>query len=126
MEKRSPEISILQQETEEWKTDIVFCRDEIKILNRYLQQIRDKNTVGDMSHDLADFQLKLSEKIVFAHEMMNAVVLHNEQLIHSSLNLESLLDNHSRLQEKVKDFYKDYTTLKSVFVRFLAKADIII
>lgn len=126
MEKDLPQMSVFRQESEQWKTDIGFCRDEINVLNRYLQEIRNKNADDTSNQELTDFGIKLSEKIAAVNDLMNEIGRHEEHLAGHFGNESTLGDEHIQLAVKIKMFSKQYAALKSVFVRFLAKADIII
>jgi hypothetical protein len=128
MESKAFNTILFQQESEQWKADVVFCRDEIKVLNRYLQEVIEKNTASARKNEIAQFQHKLSEKIEMSYELMGAIRVHDEILRMATPDNEyiEIEDAQAMLKEKVTEFRKAYSALKSLFVRFLAKADFIV
>lgn len=126
MEPKAFNIVLFQQETEQWKADVIFCRDEIKVLNRYLQEIIEKNATSGMKDEIAQFQRKLSEKIEISYELIDAIRVHEEMLQATNPDNEFTTAAHALLKETVTEFCKSYSSVKSLFVRFLAKADLIV
>ena len=117
---------LFQKECEQWKADVEFCRDEIKVLNRYLREVMEKNSASGLKNEITQFQQKLSEKIEISYELMDAVKTHDEMLQASGAEDEFTEAAHALLRETITQFCKSYNTLKSQFVRFLAKADLIV
>ena len=126
MEPKAFNTILFQQESDQWKVDVVFCRDEIKVLNRYLQEIIEKNIASGMKDEIAQFQRKLSEKIEISYELMDAIRAHDEMLHATMPEAEDIEEARALLKERAAGFCKSYSAFKSLFVRFLAKADLIV
>ena len=126
MEPKAFNNVFFQQEIGQWKADVIFCRDEIKVLNRYLQEIIEKNAASDMKDEIAQFQHKLSEKIEISYELIDAIRVHEEMLQAAIPDNEFTDAAQALLKEMVTEFCNSYSTLKSLFVRFLAKTDLIV
>lgn len=126
MEPKAFNTILFQQENEQWKTDVVFCRAEIKVLNRYLSEIIDKNPASKRKEEIRQFQHDLTEKIKQSAELMAAITGQDALLNVAQTDDEYVEGMHALLKRKVSEFCSSYNVLKSLFVRFLAKADFIV
>lgn len=126
MKSKAFNITAFQQESEQWKVDVIFCRDEIKVLNRYLQEVMEKNVDSDMKDEITQFQRKLSEKIDKSLGLMSAIEIYDEMLSSANPEDQQVESTHAELKGKVAEFCETYSALKSSFVRFLARADFIV
>jgi translation initiation factor 2B subunit (eIF-2B alpha/beta/delta family) len=126
MDSKAFNTILFQQESGQWEADVAFRRDELKVLSRYLQEVIDKNTTSDMKDEITQFQRKLAEKIEISYELLAAIKIHEEMLCAAMPDSEDVEEARVVLKEKITQFCKSYSAFKSLFIRFLARADFIV
>ncbi len=114
-----------QRDVEKWKTDLAFCREEIKILKRYLEDVSERPLSGEMKDDIAHFHGRLTDTSEKALLLIQEVAEYGKQLVALPFT-EAVTASHSSTREKTLSFCKSYAGLKSSFVKFLAKSDIML
>ncbi|HJU45351.1 MAG TPA: hypothetical protein VJ647_01145, partial [Chitinophagaceae bacterium] len=82
--------------------------------------------ISGMKNEITQFQHELSEKIEISYELIDAIVIHDESLRPGIPDEEEGEAAHALLKDRVAGFCNSYSSFKSLFVRFLARADIIV
>lgn len=116
----------IYQDLEKWKADLTFYRDEITILNRYLDNVSEKPSPSEMKGEIASFQLQLSEKMETSIELIEGIRIYEASITSGTDDNNNNAQPSFALDEKIADFSRDYASLKSSFVRFLARTEMII
>jgi hypothetical protein len=123
-----PTISIrsLHLEYRLWINELNFYKEEIKIFERQLEQLLNKNPVDEVCPRVEQFQNKfiLQKEIIdhLKHDLNGS----EKQLASfaselSGMGLESIrMDNHTKLRERMATFRKLYTEMKNEFRWFEA------
>lgn len=125
MDPKTFNVLLFIEESAQWRTDVEFCRDEIKILNRYLQEIVDKNINPDRRVEVVHYQQLLSHQMEEFYDLLGLISVHEEMFRLSCSDVLDMDNAHASLRIKVKEQDRSYSDLKSSFVRFLAKSDFI-
>lgn len=119
-------IILFQQECEQWKAKVEFYQNETKVLNRYLQEIIEKNADSNTKKEIKQFQQTLSEKMEISYELMDAINVHEEMLRETTSPGDFAGAAHALVKQTVTDFFNSYESFKGLFVRFLATAGLIV
>ena len=123
-----PTISIrsLHLEYRLWINELNFYKEEIKIFERQLESLLNKNPLDEITPRVEQFQNKfILQKEIIDH-LKHDLNVSEKQLAAfaqelSGMGLESIkMDNHSRLRERMATFRKLYTELKNEFRWFEA------
>ena len=123
-----PTISIrsLHLEYRLWINELNFYKEEIKIFERQLEQLLNKNPVDEVCPRVEQFQNKfILQKEIIDH-LKHDLNVSEKQLASfaselSGMGLESIkMDNHTKLRERMATFRKLYTEMKNEFRWFEA------
>jgi hypothetical protein len=123
-----PTISIrsLHLEYHLWINELNFYKEEIRIFERQLEGLLNKNPVVEITPRIEQFQNKfILQKEIIDH-LKHDLNVSEKQLASfahelSGTGLESIkMDNHTRLRERMATFRKLYTELKTEFRWFEA------
>lgn len=110
-----------------WKNEFSFYADELKVLNRFLEQVAEKNTGLEPTRGIEHFQNQFIRQKEVLDEIVHEIgVKENELLIEiSQMNRiqvdKSKVTDHVNMREKVETYRKIYAELKEEFMRFVAK-----
>jgi ASC-1-like (ASCH) protein len=103
-----------------------FYKEEIKIFERQLEQLLNKNPVDEVCPRVEQFQNKfILQKEIIDH-LKHDLNVSEKQLASfaselSGMGLESIkMDNHTKLRERMATFRKLYTEMKTEFRWFEA------
>lgn len=123
-----PTISIrsLHLEYRLWINELNFYKEEIKIFERQLEQLLNKNPIDEVCPRVEQFQNKfILQKEIIDH-LKHDLNVSEKQLASfaselSGMGLESIkMDNHTKLRERMATFRKLYTEMKNEFRWFEA------
>lgn len=121
-----PTITIpkLHVEYQTWMNELNFYKEEIRIFERHLEGVINKNSDITVTSQVEQFQNQFIREKEVIDELKHQLNISERQLAAfvkelSGLGLESIkMDNHPKLREEMKTFKKIYTELKNNFKRF--------
>jgi hypothetical protein len=107
-----------------WMNELNFCKEEIRIFERHLENVINNNTDPATTAQVEHFQNQFIREREVIDELKHKLNISERQLAGfvrelSGLGLESIkMDNHPNLREEIKMFRKIYTELKNEFRKF--------
>ena len=119
-------IPKLHTEYNIWMNELNFCKDEIKIFERHLENVITRNKAIAITAQVEQFQNQFIREKEVIDELKHKLNISEKQLAGlvkelSGLGLESIkLDNHPKLRDDMHTFRKIFTELKQDFRRFEA------
>ena len=120
-------IPKLHTEYRAWMAELNFCKDEIRIFERHLEAVVNNTEDVVVRAEVEHFQNQFIREKEVIDELKHKLHISERQLAGfvkqlSGLGLESIkMDNHTKLRDDVKIFWKIYTELKEDFRRFEAE-----
>lgn len=110
----------------EWKSNLGFCKDELKIFKERLDEVAGKNTGKEIMQMVEHFQNQF-----LVHSEVIDILLHdiNENLALAASEAEQRaghigkdkISMHDSLRERVKNEMQIFKDLKGTFTAFLSK-----
>lgn len=108
----------------DWLNELNFYQDQIKILQNDLLAVLHKkaDSLSIIEH-LEEYRMILLKKLEIIDILRHQIIL-QEKILSTDLKLSSdLLWDHRELRMKVKEFEKDFDTMKQNLRRFAAYND---
>jgi len=118
-------IADLHNDHKLWLNTLDFCKDEIAILERRMEEIATRNTVGDVLAELEHFQNQYIRQREVIDEMRHELKQHENALEkevrdHPIAVEHRLFNDHGAHRDAMATFEKIYRELKDEFMRWLA------
>ena len=121
---KTEKIYTQHEENKEWTNSLAFYKDEIKIMEKRLEEIKSKNTSQDVlvEHFQNQFIIQKDQIARINHEinLSNDAIEKNISKNETAVDHRSMED-HTALREQVKKFEQLFSSLKSDFNTFLSK-----
>lgn len=119
-------ITSLHEENKQWQNDLLFYKDEVKIMKNRLEEIVTKNTSKDILAQVEHFQNQFIIQADTIDGIAHEVNIDNDAIKREILKNEVAVDHrsmpdHTILRENINYFAKNMATLKSEFNTFLSK-----
>ena len=120
-------ISDLHADHRQWLSDASFYADELKVFQKRLNEVAQKNTGAAVAGQVGHFQNQLiiqKEQL----DILNHQVREHEQFLagfaeaHPVAIDHQLFANHNSMLDKMHMYKKLYTQLKDEFNHFLSRA----
>jgi hypothetical protein len=117
----------LSLEQELWTKELTYWRDELKVLEKYLSEINDKNTPHVLWVEVEHFQNQFIRHREVVHELRHELTKHENIVKDLVSGLEDReiqdkkLELHEVIREEVNTGRKIYCELKDEFRNWLAK-----
>lgn len=107
-----------------WLNTLRFCKDEITIFERRLEDIAKRNTVSEVMAELEHFQNQYIREREVIDELRHDIKQHENHLEKFAIEHPVAVDkvlfaDHSALRERMRTFEKLYHELKGEFMRWL-------
>ena len=108
-----------------WLNTLRFCKDEITIFEKRMEDIAKRNTVSDVMAELEQFQNQYIRQREVIDELRHDIKQHENHLEkfvkdHPVASDHVLFTDHSGFRDRVHTFEKLYHELKAEFMRWLA------
>jgi len=121
-----PTITIpkLHLEYRLWMNELNFCKEEIKLFEKHLEELVSKNTDLVSRTQVEHFQNQFIRQKEVIDELKHKLNISERQLAGfvrelSGMGLESIkMDNHGKLRDEIKTFRAIYQELTEEFRRF--------
>lgn len=121
-----PTITIpkLHLEYRLWMNELNFCKEEIKIFEKHLEELVARNTDLVSRTQVEHFQNQFIRQKEVIDELKHKLQISERQLAGfvrelSGMGLESIkMDNHGKLRDEMKTFRAIYQDLTEEFRRF--------
>ena len=121
-----PTITIpkLHFEYQLWMNELSFFKEEIKIFEKHLEEVANKNTKVEVRAKVEHFQNQFIRQKEVIDELKHKLNISERQLADyikdvSGMGLENIrMDNHPWLRGDMQTFRDIYTGLKNSFRRF--------
>ena len=123
---KTEKIYTQHEENKEWSNKLAFYKDEVKIMERRIEEIASKNTSKDVLGKVEQFQNRLIINKNTMDILKHKINLSNDA-IHSNVNKNETatdhrsIKDHSELRDEMKLFELNFTSLKSELNLFLVK-----
>lgn len=122
-------IPKLHSEYSIWMNELNFCKEEIRIFERHLENVINRNKAVEITAQVEHFQNQFIREKEVIDELKHKLNISEKQLVGlvkelSGLGLESIkLDNHPKLRDDMRVFRKIFTELKQDFRQFEASCN---
>lgn len=121
---KTEKIYTQHEENKEWTNSLAFYKDEIKIMEKRLEEIKSKNTSQDVLVEHFQNQFIIQKDQI--DRINNEINLSNDAIEKNISKNETAVDHrsmedHTALREQVKKFEQLFSSLKSDFNTFLSK-----
>lgn len=103
-----------------WRNELIFFKDEIKVLRQHLLEVAGKTHHPDAAVGTEHFQNQFVRQEEVLHELKNDVKMHERRLSEASL-ADGEMEGHDSLRDRIETFRKIYGDLKNEFMEFLGK-----
>ncbi len=118
-------IADLHNDHKLWLNTLDFCKDEIVILERRMEEIAARNTVSEVLAELEHFQNQYIRQREVIDEMRHELKQHENALEkevrdHPIAVEHRLFNDHGAHRDAMATFEKIYRELKDEFMRWLA------
>ncbi|MFN8351483.1 MAG: hypothetical protein U0U25_08485 [Flavobacteriales bacterium] len=115
----------LHSDHELWLNTLRFCKDEIGIFEKRLEDIAKRNTGRDVMAELEHFQNQYIREREVIDELRHDIKQHENYLQQYASEHPVAIDHvlfkdHAGLRDRVNTFEKLYHELKAEFMRWLA------
>ena len=123
---KTEKIYIQHDENKEWTSNLLFYKDEMKVMENRLAEIASKNTSKEILAQVEHFQNQLiiqKENIeILTHEINinNHIINYEIEKNIIAIDHRSIKD-HCALRDNVKSFESNFITFKVEFNAFLSK-----
>jgi predicted RNA-binding protein len=123
---KTEKIYTQHEENKEWSSSLAFYKDEVKIMEKRLEEIVSKNTSKEVLAQVEHFQNQLiiqKDQI----DQINHVINIDNDTITKEINKNNVatdrrsIEDHSAIREQVKAFEQIFNSLKYDFNTFLSK-----
>ena len=123
---KTQKIYTQHEENKEWASGLAFYKDEIKIMEKRLDEIVSKNTAKDILILVEHFQNQLiiqKDQIAQINHTLNL----NNDAINCNINKNCVAvdhrskEDHALIKEQVKSFVRIFHSLKFDYNTFLKK-----
>lgn len=119
-------MSDLHLDHQLWKNEIQFYREEIKIFNKRLEEIAERNTKQEVMGRLEQFQNHFIRQNEVIDEFLHKVNEHEHHLADYAEKHPVAVDHvhfkdHKGMRDEFDRFVEIYQELKRDFMRFLSK-----
>ena len=110
-----------------WVNELQFYKDEVKLFEKRLTELVNKNTGQEMLIQLERFQNKFIREKEVIDTLRHDIKAHENELedfarTHDEIAIEhTRFTDHSDLREEFTTFKKLYAELKEEFMRFLVR-----
>lgn len=124
MEKKL--IYDLHSEHREWANKMIFYKDELKIMQKRIEEIASKNSAKDILALVEHFQNQIIIQSNNIDELKHRINEH-EQFIQAEINKNEVAadkqksSDHPKMREDVSVFEKTFNDLRKELVNFLAR-----
>jgi predicted RNA-binding protein len=114
------------EENQKWASNLAFYKDEIKIMEKRLEEIVSKNTSKEILAQSEHFQNQLIIQKNQIDQINHIINIDNDN-IHDEINKNIVavdrrsIEDHTELREQVSTFESLFTDLKQNFNTFLSK-----
>jgi len=118
-------VAALHLENELWKKELVFYKDELQILEKYLFEVNNKNVSKDARAEVEHYQNQLILHKEVMDELVKEVKDHEKSITYVSdqwhnVEIQKLkLDEHADVKDRVKTQREIYSELKHNFRSWL-------
>ena len=119
-------LSDLHFEHQVWINTLQFCKDEITIFERRMEEIVKRNTDKALLAELEHFQNQYIREREVIDELRHDIKQHENFLEKESMDHPVAIDHrafgdHSNLRDRMTTFERLYKELKDEFFRWMAK-----
>jgi hypothetical protein len=119
-------INILHEENKQWQNDLLFYKDELKIMKNRLAEIAAKNTSKDLLARVEHFQNQFIIQTSAIDNLAHEINLNNDAINREILKNEVAVDHrsmpdHVTIRENIAYFTHNMSALKMEFNTFLSK-----
>lgn len=119
-------LNYLHEDHKKWLEEVLFYKDELKILVKRLEEIATRNSKEDIRKQIEHFQNQFiiqKEKLDILQHDLN---IHEQWLAiyakeHPSNIEDELFADHAVMRRQVNIFEKVYSELKTEYLNFLEK-----
>lgn len=117
----------LHLEHEIWLNELSFYRDELKVLDKYLLEVVNKNSGVDALKGVEHFQNQFIRQKEVLDELGHDIRQHEQLIINAIKNLNPIqaekgkFEDHGKIRENMDTFKKIYADLKEEFLNFISK-----
>lgn len=114
------------EENTEWSSKLDFYKDEITILTGRLEEIAGKNSTSEVLAEVEKYQNQLLLQRNTVDEISHLINV-NEDELREEVNSNPVavdhrsVEYHSKEQEMIITFEKNFANLRADFIRFSAK-----
>jgi hypothetical protein len=120
-------IAELHEENKTWVSDLTFYRDELKLLQRRLDEVARANTGKDVMVQVEQYQNKIIRQNEVVDTLMHNVKEHESYIQKTIMDNPTasdhkLMNDHPSLRDQMKQFVKLYDEMKHDLYRFLSTA----
>ncbi|MBA2614107.1 MAG: hypothetical protein H0U95_19245 [Bacteroidetes bacterium] len=123
---KTEKIYTQHDENKEWSSNLLFYKDEIKIMENRLAEISSKNTSKEILAQVEHFQNQLIIQRENIGKISHEININNHAITHeiekniTAIDHRSMKD-HSVIRDNVKSFESIFITLKIELNTFLSK-----
>lgn len=115
---KTEKIYTQHEENKEWLSNLLFFKDEIKVMEHRLEEIASKNTSKDVLKGVEHFQNQLIIQKNTIDTLKHGVTISEDALRADISKNETAADHrsvkdHTETREQVKQFEKTFKDLKS-------------
>ena len=123
---KTEKIYTQHEENKEWLNNILFYKDELKVMQNRLQEIASKNTAKELLKEVEHFQNQLIVQRencdVIQHEInISNDIINNEIKKNTTAIEHRSISDHSSVRDNIGSFEKNFKELKKEFNLFLSK-----
>lgn len=123
---KTEKIYTQHEENKEWSNNLLFYKDEIKIMEHRLEEIASKNSSKEILAQVEHFQNQLIIQKDHISRINHELNVDND-IISKEINKNSIaidhrsISDHSNIRDNVKSFETIFSSLKTEFNVFLSK-----
>ncbi len=123
---KTEKIYTQHEENKEWMSNLLFYRDEIKIMNERIAEIASKNTSKEVLAQIEHFQNQLliqtNQLSILKHDLnLDNDAIDNEIKKNSVAVDHRSIEDHAGIREKMAAFEKIFSSFKKELNAFLSK-----
>jgi hypothetical protein len=123
---KTEKVYTQHEENKTWMNNLLFYRDETKIMEKRLQEIASKNTSKEVLAKLEQFQNRIIVQKDNIDRIKHEINLSNDAITCDTARNITAIDHrsikdHSVARENIGSFEKEFKSLKTELNAFLSK-----
>ena len=123
---KTEKVYTQHEENKTWMSNLLFYRDEIKVMENRLQEIASKNTSKEVLSQVEHFQNQFVIQKETIDTIKHEINLSNDLItLEANKNMTAIdhreIKDHSIVRDNMESFEKVFHSLKTEFNTFLSK-----